>query len=375
MSAGPAPSLTRSRWRWLALAAVCVIAVGGTTLAVVQGRDRAERRSTSNLPESTDPTVPVSALEDEPHLLLRSTALDRNYGLVELAAIDQPTSPAAVTSLKCDRVDFNVDRGICLIRDLQGVATTTRAIVFDSQFRPVKTVDLAGYPSRTKVSPDGRWGATTTFVNGDSYATLGSFSVRTDIIDLHEGDIAFDLEKLTVRRDGEVFQNPDFNFWGVTFASDGRTFYATLGTGGGTYLVKGDLVTREATVVRPDVECPSLSPDNRLIAFKKRLTGSGQVGTWRLSVLDLATMSERPLAEGRNVDDQAAWLDDHTVLYGLISDPDQAAEIQRGTPGLSPLLSGAGLATDTWTVPADGSGEPQMLRPGSWSTSVVRPPA
>ena len=62
-------------------------------------------------------------------------------------------------------------------------------------------------------------------------------------------------------------------------------------------------------------------------------------------------------------------------MYGLISDPEAAAESQRGTPGLNPLAAGAGLATDTWTVPADGSGQPQMLRTGSWSTSLVRPPA
>ena len=116
---------------------MCVIAVVGTTVAVLQGRDRAERRSIDNLPESTDPTVPISELVGEPHLLFRSTGLDRDYGLVELVAADQPTSSAAVTSIKCDRVDFNGDRGICLIRDLQGVATTTRAIVFDSQFHPV----------------------------------------------------------------------------------------------------------------------------------------------------------------------------------------------------------------------------------------------
>ena len=48
-------------------------------------------------------------------------------------------------------------------------------------------------------SPDGRYGATTTFVNGDSYADAG-FSTRTVIIDLGKGDVLFDLEKLDVTK-------------------------------------------------------------------------------------------------------------------------------------------------------------------------------
>jgi hypothetical protein len=365
---------TSQRRRWLALVAVCVVAVVGTTVAVVRARDRAEARSTERLPAAGVRVVPAAEISGHAHLIFRSTALDRDYGRVEVSTLEHPASPVAQTSMTCDRVAFESGRGICLVRDLQGVVTTTRAIVFDSRFRPLHTVDLAGYPSRTTVSPDGRWGATTTFVNGDSYATMGAFSVRTNIIDLRAGAIALDLEKLSVRRDGDVIQSPDFNFWGVTFAADNRTFYATLGTGGRTFLVKGDRVTHEAEVVHPDVECPSLSPDNRRIAFKHRISGEGPETVWRLSVLDLATMTEHPLAERSSVDDQAAWLDDDTVMYGLVSDPAAAAEIQRATPGLDPLATG-GLATDTWVVPADGSGAPRRLRTGSWSTHVVRPQA
>ena len=34
-------------------------------------------------------------------------------------------------------------------------------------------------------------------------------------------------------------------------------------------------------------------------------------------MLDLATMRETPLAETRSIDDQAEWLDDDHVLYGI----------------------------------------------------------
>ena len=148
-----------------------------------------------------------------------------------------------------------------------------------------------------------------------------------------------------MRRDGVIIQAPDFNFWGVTFARDGNRFYATLGTRGQTYLIEGNLERREARVVRGGVECPALSPDNTRVAFKKRTGGVISAVTWRLSVLDLATGKEWELAETRSVDDQVEWLDDRQVLYGLLAAPSGTA------------------VTNVWTVPADGSGEPDCLFP------------
>src|SRR4051812_43445825 len=120
------------------------------------------------------------------------------------------------------------------------------------------------------------------------------------------------MEDFAVWRDGTRFQSADFNFWGVTFARDSDRFYATLGSGRKTYLIEGDVPTRQARVLRENVECPSLSPDNTRIAFKKQV-GSGGRSQWRLYVLDLATMSEIPLAEVSDVDDQVEWLDDGQV--------------------------------------------------------------
>jgi hypothetical protein len=156
-----------------------------------------------------------------------------------------------------------------------------------------------------------------------------------------------------VWRDGEQFRGVDFNFWGVTFARDSNRFYATLGSGGRTYLLEGNLAAREARVLRENVECPSLSPDNTRIAFKKRTGGIISPVTWRLSILDLRTLDDRPLAETRSVDDQAEWLDDHHILYAL---PDRAS---------------ATAVTTTWVVPADGSGEPRPLLQNAYSPVVV----
>jgi hypothetical protein len=80
------------------------------------------------------------------------------------------------------------------------------------------------------------------------------------------------------------------------------------------------------------------------VAYKKRVGPSS--APWRLTVLDLATMRETPLAETRSIDDQAEWLDDGRVLYG------------RGG--------------QVWVVPADGSGSPSRYAATADSPSAVR---
>ena len=197
-------------------------------------------------------------------------------------------------------------------------------MIFDSRFHKLHSVELPGLASRTRISSDGRYAATTTFVHGDSYADAG-FSTRTSIIVMKTGSVILDLEKLAVTKDGESFHNVDFNYWGVTFVRNSQRFYATLGTGGQTYLVEGNLGTQKARVLRSGVECPSLSPDGTRIAFKKR--NPGTIVTWGIAVLDLATLKDHSLAETRNVDDQVEWLDNQTVMYGL---PQDAGDVDDG---------------------------------------------
>ena len=311
---------------------------------------------------------PLTASTSGSYVLFRNTATGPDYGLLGLTPLADPAGPRALTSLSCDRVDFEGGIGLCLTRPTSGVVIGTSAIVFDAQFKVLHRVALTGLPSRTRVSPDGRYGSVTTFVTGDSYAAPNAYSTRTDIIDVRTGAIVFDLSALTVYRDGTPFRASDFNFWGVTFTNDGRHFYATLGTGGHTYLLHGDIATRTATVIATNVECPSLSPDDKEIAFKRRLPGPGV--RWRLSVLDLSTMKVHPLAETRSVDDQVQWLNDTTVLYGMVRDKKIAAEnpLDASTPTMT---NGAPLVTDTYQVPADGSGKPTLFSSDTWSDAVT----
>jgi hypothetical protein len=162
---------------------------------------------------------------------------------------------------------------------------------FDASLTPSARRALSGVPSRARVSPDGRRAALTVFESGHSYAD-GGFSTRTTIHDAASGHILADLEQFAVTRNGEPFKAVDFNFCGVTFAADGNRFFATLQSAAVMYLVEGDVEARTARVVRTGVECPSLSPDGRRLAFKKRVRGSATV-FWNVAV-------SRPRHHGRD---------------------------------------------------------------------------
>jgi dipeptidyl aminopeptidase/acylaminoacyl peptidase len=248
--------------------------------------------------------------------------------------------------LRCARAYFDGGSGICLAR-AGSLALGYKAQIFGPDLRVRRSFDLPGTASRARVSPDGRYGSVTLFVAGDSYAAPGSFSTRTTLINLASGQPIGNLEDFTVTRAGRQVTAIDVNFWGVTFSPrDSDRFYATMATGGKTYLIEGSVAARTAHVIHENVECPSVSPDGTRIVFKRRTGSSSR--PWHLTVLDLRTMRETPLAEPRSVDDQAAWLDDRNVLYNVDG--------------------------SLWVVPADGGGQPRRYIANASSPAVVRWP-
>ncbi len=307
-------------------------------------------------PPTRDATLPAIAptpVSLPPSLLVRHTALDRSYGFLATEYPAGSSMSRHATALQCEAAYFAGGRGVCLSANRRAVTTFT-AVLLDGSFQPTARIPLAGSPSRTRVSPDGRYAATTVFQFGHSYGAA-KFSTQTRILDAATGAAVIDnLEQLQVSRNGSLLKSSDFNFWGVTFAANSSHFYATLGTGGHTYLVKGDIDNRRATVVRDGIECPSLSPDNTRVAFKKRVAGTG-LPKWRLYVLDLTTLVESPVAETRFIDEQVEWLDDGHILY---TQPDPLAK--------SPAVS------DVWVVAADGSGQPSRFLPEASTPVVLR---
>jgi hypothetical protein len=271
-------------------------------------------------------------------ILFQHIARDDDYAHV---AVAHGSGPSRVASpLVCERVHFAADRGLCLLPRRSVLGNKFSATIFDRDFAVLGKVNLNGINSRARVSRDGKYGATTGFVVGHSYAA-DDFSTETTIIDMASGRKLANIEDFTVTRDGKQIKEIDFNFWGVTFARDSNRFYATLGTRGKTYLVEADVRARRMRVLHEGVECPSLSPDETRVAFKKRTTER----EWRLHVLDLRTLQETELAEEQSVDDQVEWLDDGQILYGR---------------------DGA-----VWVVQADGSGEPRVFLPNALSPAVI----
>jgi hypothetical protein len=274
----------------------------------------------------------------EPYVVFQHVRRDDDYARIAVSRA-AASGRRTIAGRVCERVYFAAGRALCLMPE-SGVGWGYQAMILGPELELKGRVELPGLISRARISPDGRYGATTGFVTGHSYRDKG-FSTHTSLIDMVGGSEITDLEKFTITRDGETISAPDFNFWGVTFARDSDRFYATLATGGKTYLLEASVSGRSARVLHENVECPSLSPDETRIAFKKR-----QGEAWRLSVLDLATMRETPLGETRSVDDQAEWLDDETVLYGF--------------------------SGDVWQVNADGSGSPTLYLEDALSPAVAR---
>jgi hypothetical protein len=337
----------KTRARVLGFVALCVACVAVTVVYVAHA-DRRERTTSAGTVEPAAPTS-VQAVQDEPYVVFRTLAAGE-AGHLALAPLAEPNGARTVIDLECLRVYFAAGNGLCLKE--KGELFTPYDIVFlGPDLQPRHKESLAGLISRARISPDGRYGTATVFVTGHSYAP-GTFSTQTTLYEMATGELLGELEGFEVIRDGKTIESPDFNFWGVTFARQPGVFYATLGTAGHTYLVRGDIDTQTMEVLRDDVECPSMSPDGTRIAFKQRVGSDAGLPRWRPAVLDVATLEGHLLAETRTIDDQIEWLDDNTVLYAIDT--------------------GSG-APDTWSVPADGTGKPAEFLTDGDSPAVVRP--
>jgi dipeptidyl aminopeptidase/acylaminoacyl peptidase len=334
------------RAKWILIASIAVVAIGATVgvgvFAWLQYQGRA------NAPSAVATGAPADWASGD-RIAFRNTAIGQGYGLVSSVPLDDPRGARALTGVACDRVDATQTEFVCL-RSERGIVPSYTGTVYANDGTELVQWPIPGIPSRTRFSPDGSLLATTAFVTGHSYATVG-FSTET-VIRSTDGESFGNLEDFSLIIDGAPVAPVDRNLWGVTFVDDNR-FYATAGTGGKTYLVEGDLSARTLTSVVEGVECPSLSPDGTRIAFKRVTAGSEVTTHWTPAILDLASGEISLLPEERSIDDQIAWLDDDTILYGMPRD-DAAGD------------------SDVWSLAADGSGAPAVFIEHAWSPSIVR---
>lgn len=354
------PSLNRQGrqkiFLWILLGCIA-LAVGYTSWIIL--RAQASPIHTPSQMEMQATAAPVIHLEElqaiqkGPHVIFLQE-VGPHYGQVALAGLESGLSQPAQAPLACDRVYYAAGNGICLIYDTSMsvqdplAKIPTWVTLFGPDFKPRHRFTIEGMPSRARVSQDGKYAAYTVFVSGHSYADA-NMSTATVLLDTATGTSLGNLEEFEVWKDGRPYHAIDFNFWGVTFSRDSNRFYATLRNYDTTYLVQGDIAARTLTVLRDNVECPSLSPDETRIGFKK-LTSTGM---WQLTVLDLMTMQETQLAETESIDDQVEWLDKEHILYQK-----QEASLPN--------------RTSLFVVPADGSGQPQVFLPNAYSPVIIR---
>ena len=333
-----------ARNRTTVFAGFCIAVLAGVGAYVYAAREKTPKRN-REFPAGSSiarrDAAGIKGIRRRSHVVFRDT----RSASMAFAPLDGPDAERVTTDLECSRVYYTAGAFTCLGKS-RGYYT---GFVVGDDLLVRHTFRMAGVPSRTRVARDGSVAAYTLFTAADSYMSAG-FSTRTRLLDVQTGGQIADLEQFEAWRDGQRFQAVDFNYWGVTFARDASKFFATLATAGRKYLVEGHIPTKRVTVIYDGVECPSLSPDETRVAFKKR-EGAG----WRPAVLDLKTRQETVLSETRNVDDQIEWLDDRSVLYAI-------RQPGTGTPPGSSI----------WQVAADGRGAPMLFLRDADSPAIVR---
>lgn len=269
-----------ARTRLLILLTTALLAATTVTGYALRSRDHS----------GADGVSGVVRLDAAGQILFRNTEPGASFGRIASVPLARPTTPRTSGKMLCDRLYAAHGTGLCMQR--RGPVPSTHVMVLDSDLHQKRQVKTEGFPNRARVSASGNMLSWTTFVQGDSYLR-DDFSTRTSILDTRTGHVIPNIEQIPLTLDGRPYRAADLNFWGVTFAADDNTFYATARTGGRTYLIKGDYRKWTARTLRTNAECPSLSPDNTHIVFKKRVNASAN-RPWRLYALDLTTMKETP---------------------------------------------------------------------------------
>jgi hypothetical protein len=347
--------MTRRGWeadgklRWVILLVVTVIVVAGAGVYAALAFQRFQDASLAA--SAADIAAGGASLPDEPFVLFRNTASGQGYGQAATVLLSAPAAGRTVAGVACDRVYGTTGQVVCL-RTNRGLVTSFEAAIYNRNWQETRSWALPGIPSRTRLDKAGSVVSTTVFVTGHSYAGTG-FSTETVINPVAGGPGTGSLEDFVLWVNGAQVSPSDRNIWGVTFVpGQSDSFYATAASNGRTWLVEGSISSRTLTAVHDGVECPSVSPDGKRIAFKKNMAGN-VTPHWNIAVLDISTGTETLLAETRNVDDQVEWLDSTTVLYGLGRD-DAAGD------------------SDVWQLGATPDSRPSLFIEHAWSPSVVR---
>jgi hypothetical protein len=281
-----------------------------------------------------------------PFVIYRALAPREAYGRVALLELRLGVQPK-VTSLSCLRLHYAGGYGLCATQQLRDGKSANILAVFDRTLQIRSEVVLDGIPTRLRVSPDGQYGAVTTYAEEET-AQSERLATRTRIVDMARGVELVDLRDFRVDYDDLPELDGPRDFSSVTFERDSDRFFATLMVADDRYLVAGSVRERRVTAIRSGVASEALSPDGSVLAVKRLLP---ERGFWQVAVINLHTWIERDLRQGpRSVDDQVEWLDDEHVMYHDVD----------------------GDTTSLWSLPVDGVTGPAVLLQHAYSGSVQR---
>lgn len=264
-----------------------------------------------------------------PYAVVARPAGGQRFSGVEIVTLDPRTMAPLTrspTALSCARVHVSLKGDLlCFSNAVPGkpgefVRPTSYLHAPDLTPRSARHSPSDGRPSRARLAPDARFFATTEFITGHSYLGTGgtTFSTGTHIGRSGAGSPPENIQSWPVYHRREKVTSIDLNLWGVTFhPADTNRFFVTAYFDGKPYLAEGNVDERRITVLREGLECPSMSPDGRRLAFKKRTSSTG----WSPAVLDLATLKETVFTVDDSVDDQIEWIDDRTLVYEVVERP------------------------------------------------------
>ncbi|MGL3806335.1 TolB family protein [Paeniglutamicibacter sp. R2-26] len=323
-------------------AALVAVALAATSFAGFIQRDQEPAAAAQEDPAG------VSRIPMSDAVVFRDTGATGDYGKVAWVPLGAPRGQRTTTGLSCDRV-YRTGGMLSCLSVTRGMNTSYASSAYGVGGERLAAGVLPGEPSRTRVSSTGMVG-TTSFITGESYDQVG-FSTQTTIATPGGKDYG-NLQDFTIKIGEQVLTAEDRNVWGVTFGKDGNTFYATAASGKQTWLVRGSLADRTMVAVGENAECPSLSPNGKLVAFKKRRDDS-KPAHWDIAVLDVAKGTEQvyPLESG--FDDQLEWLDSSTLLFG---------QARADNPG----------DADIYSMRLEAGASPQLFIEHAWSPSVQR---
>ena len=118
--------------RLVALAVICVLALGGAVAYFVNARSTADAQ-VADAPAVSETNV--ESLLGADRVVFRSTALGNSYGKLSVVPLDDPGGARAVLDQSCERVYATATDGVCITAD-RGIVATYGITELNAQLQP-----------------------------------------------------------------------------------------------------------------------------------------------------------------------------------------------------------------------------------------------